>query len=182
MLQNNVAAEAGSTEALQGQPVPQLPQMLANQVEQGMLKSLGNGSSRLDLQLHPAELGAISITLVSRNGEVTAQLRSDKSETAEMLTRQLDAMRVNLEQQGLKVDKIEVQLQNSPDQNNGNAAFDDLGQHNARQEENAFRQEVRRLRNLAGLRNSTGNENLAQDVQESSQQARYMTQSLHVVA
>lgn len=182
MLQGNIAEEAAFTEPLQGQPVPQLPQMVASQVEQGVLRAMGNGATRLDLQLHPAELGAISITLVARNGEVTAQLRSEKSETAEMLTRQIDTLRVNLEQQGLKVDKIEVQLQDRQDQNNSNTAFDDLGQHNARQEENAFRQEVRRLRNLAGLRNISGNEHMAQDVQGTAQPVRNLSQSLHVVA
>lgn len=182
MLQGNIAEEAAFTEPLQGQPLPQLPQMVASQVEQGVLRAMGNGATRLDLQLHPAELGAISITLVARNGEVTAQLRSEKSETAEMLTRQLDTLRVNLEQQGLKVDKIEVQLQDRQDQNNSNTAFDDLGQHNARQEENAFRQEVRRLRNLAGLRNIRENQNVAQDVHSINQTVRDLSQSLHVVA
>lgn len=182
MLQGSQAEANAMPEPLQGQPAQPLPQMLASQVEQGMLKNLGNGATRLDLQLHPAELGAISITLVARNGEVTAQLRSEKSETAEMLTRQLDTLRVNLEQQGLKVDKIEVQLQDRQDQQNNNTAFDDLGQHNARQEENAFRQEVRRLRNLAGLRNISENATMAQDVHSANQQVGNLSQSLHVVA
>ncbi|MBD5558340.1 MAG: flagellar hook-length control protein FliK, partial [Desulfovibrio sp.] len=101
-------------DAVQAQDASQLPQItrqVAQQVEQGMLTAMRDGATRLDLQLHPAELGAITITLVARNGEVSAQIRSEKSETAEMVSRQLDTIRVNLEQQGIKVDKIEVQME-----------------------------------------------------------------------
>lgn len=84
---------------------------MTQQVERGLLSALKDGGTRLDLQLHPQELGAITLTLTARNGEVSARIRSEKSETAEMVTRQLDTIRANLEQQGIKVDKIEVQLQ-----------------------------------------------------------------------
>ncbi|MDE5879817.1 MAG: flagellar hook-length control protein FliK, partial [Desulfovibrio sp.] len=122
--------------------------------------------------------------LVARNGEVSAQIRSEKSETAEMVTRQLDTIRVNLEQQGIKVDKIEVQMENSADQN-PSTAWQDLGQHNARQEEDARREELARLRNLATVRNNTRNSEptvLEQPVHISGQTARYAGQAMHLVA
>ncbi len=70
-----------------------------------------------------------------------------------MLTRQLDAIRVTLEQQGIKVDKLEVAMQNQ-DENSGNMSWQDLSDHNARQEEHARREEFARMRNLASLRNN----------------------------
>lgn len=160
-----------------------LSQQLANQVEQGMLTAMRDGATRLDLQLHPAELGSMAITLIARNGEVTALIRSEKSETAEMMQRQLDTIRVNLENQGVRVDKIEVQLENHQD--TAQQFFDDLGQHNARQENNARQQELGRLRNLAAIRNSGKNNdesNLAQNVHDIGQTARYAGQAVHVVA
>ena len=174
-------------EAVQAQDAGELPQLsrqVAEQVEQGMLSALRDGGTRLDLQLHPAELGAITITLVARNGEVSAQIRSEKSETAEMVSRQLDAIRVNLEQQGIKVDKIEVQMENSADQNNS-TAWQDMSQHNARQEEDARREELTRLRNLATVRNNSRNSEptvLEQPVHNSGQTARYAGQAMHLVA
>lgn len=183
MLQGNLFEQATFMENEMGAPIPTMPQQLANQVEQGILTAMRDGSTRLDLQLHPAELGTIAITLVARNGEITAQLKSEKSETAELMTRQLDTIRVNLEQQGLKVDKIEVQLENRGSQ--ADNAFGDLGQHNARQEENAFRQEVQRLRNLANVRNVTsgkGENTMAQNMHMEDQTARYADQGLHVIA
>ncbi|MDE5878564.1 MAG: flagellar hook-length control protein FliK, partial [Desulfovibrio sp.] len=68
--------------------LPQVSRQVAQQVEQGMLTAMRDGATRLDLQLHPQELGAITITLVARNGEVSAQIRSEKSETADMVARQ----------------------------------------------------------------------------------------------
>lgn len=183
MLQNG----QNIPEAVQAQDSGQLPQLsrhVAEQVEQGMLSALRDGGTRLDLQLHPAELGAITITLVARNGEVSAQIRSEKSETAEMVSRQLDTIRVNLEQQGIKVDKIEVQLENSADQNSS-TAWQDMSQHNARQEEDARREELTRLRNLATVRNNTRNSEstvLEQPVHNSGQTARYAGQAMHLVA
>ena len=165
-------------------PLPQISRQVAGQVEQGILTAMRDGATRLDLQLHPAELGAITITLVARNGEVSAQIRSEKSETAEMVTRQLDTIRVNLEQQGIKVDKIEVQMENSADQNSS-TAWQDMSQHNARQEEDARREELTRLRNLATVRNNSRNSEstvLEQPVHISGQTARYAGQAMHLVA
>jgi flagellar hook-length control protein FliK len=155
---------------------------VARQVESGLLSALRDGGSRLDLQLHPQELGAITLTLTARNGEVSARIRSERSETAEMVTRQMDSIRANLEQQGIKVDKIEVQVQNQRDDGR---QWQNLDQHNSWQEQDARREELARLKNLATMRNSKDNSDsaiLAQPVQSLGQTARYATQSLHVVA
>lgn len=169
------------------QPMPQTQQMtrqMTAQVEQGMLTALRNGATRMDLQLHPAELGNVAITLIARNGEVSAQIRSEKGETAEMLTRQLDAIRVTLEQQGIKVDKLEVAMQNQ-DENSGNMSWQDLSDHNARQEEHARREEFARMRNLASLRNNMerNSENvLEQSLHNMNETAGYAGRAMHVVA
>lgn len=173
-------ADPAQSNAAGDQP---LSRQVAQQVERGLLSTLKDGGTRLDLQLHPQELGAITLTLTARNGEVSARIRSEKSETAEMVTRQLDTIRANLEQQGIKVDKIEVQLQSQ--QGDDGRQWQNLDQHNSRQEEDARREELARLKNLATLRNSGENiqtEILEQPVHSLTQTARYATQSLHVVA
>lgn len=180
MVQGNLESQILEMDAQLSRNLPQMSQQAAEQVQRGMLTAMGNGGTRLDLQLHPAELGSVAITLIARNGEVTAQIRSEKSETADMISRQAEVIRVNLENQGIKIDKIEVQLQNQ-DQN----SFADLDQHNARQEENARRQEMARMRNLASLLNNGGdaeNSSLAQSLQNIGQSARYAGSALHVIA
>lgn len=178
------ASERASTpEALLGADAQPLSRHVAQQVEQGLLTALKGGGTRLDLQLHPQELGAITITLTARNGEVSARIRSEKTETAEMVTRQLDVIRINLEQQGVKVDKIEVQLENK--QQDEGSPWQNLDQHNSRQEEEARREELSRLKNLSTMRNASRNleiERLEQPVHSLTQTARYSTRALHVVA
>ena len=174
----NVVLE--QTEAV-AQPAP-LARYVSQQVEQGLLSSSRNGTTRLDLQLHPQELGAITLSLSLRNGEVSATIRSEKTETAEIVTRQLDAIRANLEQQGLKVDKVEVQLSSHQQDEN---AWQNLDQHNSWQEEDARREELARLKQLSTLRNTLDNSEgtiLEQPVHSSAHAARYATRSLNVVA
>ncbi|MDY0258569.1 MAG: flagellar hook-length control protein FliK [Desulfovibrio sp.] len=174
----NVVLE--QTEAV-AQPAP-LARYVGQQVEQGLLSSSRNGTTRLDLQLHPQELGAITLSLSLRNGEVSATIRSEKTETAEIVTRQLDAIRANLEQQGLKVDKVEVQLSSHQQDEN---AWQNLDQHNSWQEEDARREELARLKQLSTMRNPTDNSDgtiLEQPVHSSAHAARYATRSLNVVA
>lgn len=182
MLQGNAESPA-TPENMPGANARPLSRHVAQQVEQGLLTALKDGGTRLDLQLHPQELGAITITLTARNGEVSARIRSEKTETAEMVTRQLDAIRINLEQQGIKVDKIEVQLENK--QQDDHSQWQDLEQHNSWQEEEARREELSRLKNLSTMRNSSRNmkiEHLEQPVHSLGQTAGYSTRALHVVA
>ena len=131
-----------------------LARQAVQDVTQAMLSSLKDGGKRMDLQLTSQELGNLTVTLTVRNGEVSALLRSEKTESAALLQQQLDVIRVNLEEQGLKVDKVEVQLQSQDEQNQ---LWQDLDQHNFQQEQQARREEFARMRNLATMRHSSLN-------------------------
>ena len=159
-----------------------IPRQAAQQVQQGIFSLMKGGGSRLDLQLHPQELGTLAITLTVRNGEVSAAIRSDKTETAEIVARQLDMIRTNLEQQGLKVDKVEVHVNTG---RQDDQAWQNLEQHNTWQEESARREELAHLRNLATGRDSSQKDNhdeLEQPVQSTDHAAQYASRSLHLVA
>ena len=163
--------------------VAPIGRQVAQQVEQGMLSTVKGGGTRLDLQLNPQELGSITVSLSVRNGEVSAVIRSEKSETNDMISRQVDAIRMNLEQQGLKVDKLEVRQETRQEQSS--ASWQDFSQHNSRQEEDARREELSRLKNLATVRNSSLNMNIStleQPVHSLGNTARYTTSNLNVVA
>ena len=178
----NLAGETPAAVANAAATPPQLARQVAGQVESGLLASMQNGGTRLDLQLHPQELGAITLSLTVRNGEVTALIRPEKSETADMVNRQMEHIRLNLEQQGLKVDKVEVRL----DSNQQDAsAWQDLQQYNSWQEEDARREELARLKNLATFRNNNKNDTsatLEQPVHSLGGAAGYAAGTLNVVA
>ena len=181
--QNAQAMQTASADVLDAATVAPISRQVAQQVEQGMLSTVKGGGTRLDLQLNPQELGAINVTLSVRNGEVSAIIRSEKSETADIINRQVDAIRTNLEQQGLKVDKVEVRQETPQEQNN--TTWQDFNQHNSRQEEDARREELARLKNLASVRNSSSNgqiSTLEQPVHSLGNTARYATSNLNVVA
>lgn len=179
--------EATRLDAAQQNSQSSLSRQVGQQVQDSFLQAMRSNVRRLDVELHPAELGAITLTLTMRNGEVSAQIRSEKSETAELVSQQLENIRINLEQQGFKVDKLEVGLQNQQkDLAEGNdSQWQNMQQHNARQEEDARREELAHLQNLANLRNSRTypeENDLAQPMHILGETARYATRSLHVVA
>ncbi len=177
-------AQSVSSSAQAQAPTDLLSHQAANQVEQAMLTAAKDGTKRLDLQLHPLELGAVTITLTSRNGELNALIRSEKPETTELMHKQLDHIRATLEQQGVKVDKLEVQTQ-TPENNAQYDQWDSMQEHNARQEENARREVLERLRNLGKVRNDGTNPDettLEQSVQLNTQAAIAAGQPLHIVA
>ena len=147
------------------------------QLEQGTLNRLANGEQRLELQLAPSELGAVTLILTSaKSGEISATIRSERTETAELIARHLDIIRVNLEEQGLKVDKLEVRHQMLNNQDDWQGAE----QHNAMREEQERREYLERLRRL-GRQNE--NETIqARDMQLPEHTAKISEQGLHLVA
>lgn len=174
------AGASGATTAT-GTPA-HISRQVASQVEQAMLSAMRDGSKKLELQLTPGDLGNITLTLSTRNGEVSAIIRSERTETADAMTRQLDILRTNLEQQGIKVDKLEVQTQA---QNQQNDSWQNLQQHNNQQEEHARREQLDRLRNLGRVRNSStsaSDTSLEQGLQLTARTAENAAQSLHIVA
>ena len=93
-------------------------QQVFQQVESGMLRNLADGTKQLTIQLTPENLGTVSVLLSMKNKELTAILRPENPEAAKAIEDQLHTLRLTLEQQGLKVERLEVrpQLQDSTQQ------------------------------------------------------------------
>ncbi|MBQ7738760.1 MAG: flagellar hook-length control protein FliK, partial [Desulfovibrionaceae bacterium] len=149
----------------------------------GLLTTLKNGTTQLELQLHPQELGTIAVTLTSRNGEVSAHIRADNEQTVEMLHKQAEIIKANLLEQGVQIDKIEVELRNQSDSDY--QAWQNMDQHNSFQEEEARRDQLRRLRNLANLENKASaaeNSTLERHMHRDGQSGNNATRVLDKVA
>ena len=106
----NAAAQAGEKAAF--------AQQVFQQVENGLLRSLADGTKQLNLQLSPENLGMVTVLLTMKNKELTAIIRPENPEAAKAIEDQLHNLRLTLEQQGLKVERLEVrqQLQDSTSQ------------------------------------------------------------------
>ena len=119
------AAQAGKARNL---PTT-LPSQAMEQIEQAILSSSRNGMQRLEVKLNPVELGAMTVALsTNRQGEVSAVIRPEKEETAALINQQVDQIRAELENQGFKVDKVEVQTQLA---DQGGQNWQGAQQHNA---------------------------------------------------
>lgn len=139
------AAQAGKTGSLPST----LPSQTLNQIEQAILSSSRNGVQRLEVKLNPVELGAMTIALATnRQGEVSAVIRPEKEETAALINQQVDQIRAELENQGFKVDKVEVQTQLA---DQGGQNWQGAQQHNASRDLAERASILEQLRNLSRL-------------------------------
>lgn len=80
-------------------------------------------TTSMELQLNPESLGRVNLNVTSNNGVATATLTVQNEMAKEALESQLVVLRENLEEQGLKVDSVEVNVsefgfKNPEDSNN----------------------------------------------------------------
>ncbi len=83
----------------------------------------GQEITEMELQLHPASLGTINVTLATKGGVVTAELTTQNEAVKNAIEAQVVQLKVNLEEQGVKVEAIEVsvashELERNLDQSN----------------------------------------------------------------
>lgn len=75
------------------------------------MKTMRNGEmSEVEMQLHPSELGTIHISVASKNGMITAQFTAQDEAVKQVLENQIDVLRENLTQSGVKVEAVEVTI------------------------------------------------------------------------
>ena len=109
-------------------------QSIFRQVETALLKDTGNGLHRITLELNPATLGKVLLTIHVIEGEVRATIRVQDPETTKFLNDQAHLLRQSLEQQGLKVEKLDIQTQ-LQEENRNNFSWHGSEEHNeARQQ------------------------------------------------
>ncbi|MDF2472610.1 MAG: flagellar hook-length control protein [Anaerocolumna sp.] len=82
----------------------------------------------MELQLNPENLGKINLSVVSKNGVMTAQFTTQNAMTKEALESQMQVLKDNLNNQGLKVESIEVTVSNFDFSQSSNQAFANEGQ------------------------------------------------------
>ena len=131
------------------------------QVELGLLKTIQDGIKQLTLQLEPGDLGTVTLVVSVREKEVNAVIRPDNPEAAKLVEEQLYKIRQALENQGLKVEHLEVQSGVAERDNSQN--WGGMEQHNFTQQELAYRERARLLHRLRQADNS-----LAQEMQNIS--------------
>ncbi len=155
---------------------------LFSQVEEAVTEAVKNKVSKLEVKLNPVELGVMNVVITSKNGELTALIQPEKVETMDMLNKQIDAMKAELEGQGIKFDSIEVELSSSEDSNqlaDGQLNQDFSNPHGSQSQQSQEQMESQ-LNDLARLRLlGRGIASGAVDVESLSQEDRELVQNLH---
>lgn len=89
----------------------QLPEQVTQLFVSKMNIKQLNGVHEAKLVLNPQSLGQVDVTIKSHNGVITAQFHAETQAAKDMLDNQLPQLRAALTQQGLQVDRLEVNQQ-----------------------------------------------------------------------
>ncbi len=67
--------------------------------------------TQMQLQLHPASLGTVNINIASKEGVITAQFMTQNEAVKSVLESQIVQLKTNFEEQGIKVEAVEVTVE-----------------------------------------------------------------------
>lgn len=90
-------------------PVPQVPmQEVIDQIVEYTKINISEEVKSIEMQLNPENLGKVYLHVSENHGTVTAQLTAQNENIKEALIQQAAVLKDNLNQQGIKVDAVEV--------------------------------------------------------------------------
>ena len=99
-LTEDLSAKVGERQAIT--IVRQVVEQVSMQTKQGM--------TTMELQLYPAHLGRVVVQLVAKEGHVTAQITAETEAAKNALEGQLTLLKENLNNQGVKIENVEVTI------------------------------------------------------------------------
>lgn len=105
----------------------------------------GNELTEMELQLHPASLGNVKVQLATRGGTVTAQFTAETETVKNAIESQVVQLKENLQEQGIKVDAVEVSVASHQMERN----LDKEGKGQQDSEENNKTNKIQRLRRVS---------------------------------
>lgn len=99
-----------------GNELVQIQQMrdIANQVVEQIKVIIKPDQTSMEMNLNPESLGKVNLVVAEKNGLLTAQFTVQNEIAKEALESQMQTLKDNFTNQGLKVDAVEVLVSNSP--------------------------------------------------------------------
>ncbi|MCR5797216.1 MAG: flagellar hook-length control protein FliK [Eubacterium sp.] len=118
---NANAVDGEISEATTGVSFDQIVNQVVKQIKIRVMPQ----TTSMELMLNPATLGRVNLSVMTRDGVATATLTVQNEYAKEALESQIVTLRENLENQGLKVESVEVNVsnfgfKNQEDSNNQN--------------------------------------------------------------
>ena len=84
---------------------------IVRQLVDAIKVNVNSSFSEMELQLQPENLGKLNLVISSRDGIITAQFMAENDVVKNAIENQIVMLKDNFEQQGLKVDAVEVTVQ-----------------------------------------------------------------------
>lgn len=85
---------------------------IMNQIMEYMKINLKADTQQMELQLHPASLGTVNVQLAAKDGVITAHFTTQNEAVRAVIETQLIQLKAQFEEQGIKVDAVEVTVAN----------------------------------------------------------------------
>lgn len=90
----------------------QMMKEIVNQVVEQVKITIKPGTTTMDFQLNPEHLGRVNLTVAAKDGQMTASFVVQNQVAKEAIESQIQVLRENLENQGLKIEAVEVTVAN----------------------------------------------------------------------
>ncbi len=116
----------------------------------------GQEITEMELQLHPASLGTVNVTLATKGGVVTAELTTQNEAVRNAIEAQVVQLKANLEEQGVKVEAIEVSVASHELEKNLDQSNQEQGEPKDSQKAESIQGSRRRSINLNALEEGEG--------------------------
>lgn len=110
----NLMGRTGEIEAPVERPVYTQPEtnQIMDQIVEYMKINIRPETQELEMQLHPASLGTVHVQLAAKDGVVTAQFTAQNETVKAVLETQMIQLKEQFEEQGIKVEAVEVTVAN----------------------------------------------------------------------
>lgn len=116
-------------EAIDGTPtVKEIVTQIVEQIKIHMKADMAS----MELQLNPEHLGKVHVSVVEKNGVLTAEFKTGNYMVKEAIESQLQMFKENLTNQGLKVESVEVTVSNFEFNQNNEAASKEQNSRNSK--------------------------------------------------
>lgn len=113
LLQTNVQ-QPENVEVQSAEPVFQSAQTqeIMDQIVEYMKINLKADTQEMEMQLHPASLGTVNVQIAAKDGILTAHFTTQNEAVRAVIETQLIQLKTQFEEQGIKVDAVEVTVAN----------------------------------------------------------------------
>lgn len=102
-------AEGNAAPVKMETPLPTVdPQSILNQIGEAVRVTGGEDFTSMEMQLHPESLGTLHLQVRAKEGIITAQFTTESEAVKQVLEAQVIQLREKLENQGVKVEAVEV--------------------------------------------------------------------------